>query len=420
MKRSVISFLLLSVLTLFTGCSQQDALEEIIPQYFVEELHVWDFTVQDGVNKMLEELDVDPTEGTVKKVMDLLKRTMSRKIRAVSLTYNTVDPFGNPVVATGAFFYPLDMKVKGIVEMPPIAHLDRNASAAIYVGRHRFYEECFSSLLGYITINPDLIGVLTTQEYNRPFLHMENTGIVAYHMHKAVEEYLLLTENYKLGKHSTIMGYSLGGSSAVSMAKYYSDNKTGIIVDEVLTGGGVYDAITAFKSYARTEKSDYLAIPCVILAMNSYYNLNLDFSKIFANGMENPVNSPDPAEGGDGYAYWFDNTHGSGSIYNRWGSNLRNYMHEDFFNEELTGEFAKLKECLEANSVVYHWNPGPFTEIRLTHSGEDNLIPVECSDLMYEVYRKNGAAITYVRTTGDHYQAGAEYFVTSLLYLLAK
>jgi hypothetical protein len=79
-------------------------------------------TVQDGVNKMLEELDVDPTEGTVKKVMDLLKRTMSRKIRAVSLTYNTVDPFGNPVVATGAFFYPLDMKVKGIVEMPPIAH----------------------------------------------------------------------------------------------------------------------------------------------------------------------------------------------------------------------------------------------------------------------------------------------------------
>jgi hypothetical protein len=43
MKRSVISFLFLSVITLYTGCSQQDALEEIIPQYFVEELHVWDY-----------------------------------------------------------------------------------------------------------------------------------------------------------------------------------------------------------------------------------------------------------------------------------------------------------------------------------------------------------------------------------------
>ena len=62
-------------------------------------------------------------------------------------------------------------------------------------------------------------------------------------MRKAVEEYLLLTEDYKLGNHSTILGYSLGGSTSMAMAWYYEENPTGITVDKVITGGGVYDGV---------------------------------------------------------------------------------------------------------------------------------------------------------------------------------
>jgi len=36
-----------------------------------------------------------------------------------------------------------------------------------------------------------------------------------------------------------------------------------------------------------------MAIPWIIISMDHYYQLGLDYSKIFANGMENPVNSPD-------------------------------------------------------------------------------------------------------------------------------
>lgn len=275
-------------------------------------------------------------------------------------------------------------------------------------------------MLNYIAINPDLLGVLYTQDMPRPFLHDANSGLVAYHMRKAVEEYLLITENYRLGKTSSVMGYSLGGASAMSVAKYYTTHPTGITVDQLFTGGGVYDGLEAFKAYARTEKSDYLAIPSVIISMDTFYDLNLDYSKIFANGMENPVNSPDPALGGDGYAYWFDGTHGSGSIYRRWGSDLRNYMHEDFFHQEPRGEFLRLQECMELNSLVYNWTPSPRIDIRLIHSGEDNLIPVDCADLLYKVYREKGCSIQYIRTTGDHYQAGSEFMLTAMLYLLLK
>lgn len=419
MKRFyLLTALVLSLL--WTSCTPHDSIDDFVPEYFVEELSIWDFTIGDAVSALLNELDIDQEDPTVSTIMNFLKGYTSKEIRGVAISYRTVDPFGEPVLGTGAFFYPKDLNPRGVVEVPPIAHLDRGASAAIYVGRKRFFEEAFPSMLNYITINTDLLGVLYTEDIPRPFLHDANTGIVAYHMRKAVEEYLMLTENYRLDNHSSVMGYSLGGASAMSIAKYYTTNPTGIKVDQVFTGGGVYDGLEAFRAYARTEKSDYLAIPTVIIAMDTFYELGLDYSKIFANGMENPVNSPDPAAGGDGYAYWFDGTHSSGSIHRRWGSDLRSYMHEDFFNDEPQGEFLKLQECMQINSLVYNWTPGPFLNINVIHSGEDNLIPVDCADLLYKVYKENGCSIQYNRTTGDHYEAGTEFMLTAMLYLLAK
>lgn len=75
---------------------------------------------------------------------------------------------------------------------------------------------------------------------------------------------------------------------------------------------------------------------------------------------------------------------------------------------------------MELNSLVYNWEPKPALDIRVIHSGEDNLIPVECADLLYKVYREKGCSIQYIRTTGDHYQAGSEFMLTAMLYLLLK
>ena len=264
-----------------------------------------------------------------------------------------------------------------------------------------------------------MLGVGYTRNMPRPYLIDASNGIVAYHMRKAVEEYLWEKENYKLSNKSMIMGYSLGGPSSLSMAKYYTSNPTGIRVDKVFTGGGAYDGLKAFKAYARTEKTTTWP-SWIILTMDHYYQLGLDYSKIFANGMENPVDSPDPALGGDGYAYWFNGTHGSGSLHKRWGSDLRNYMHEDFFSDKPQGEFVKLEVCMRENSLARNWDPDPLLDIHLLHSCEDNLVPVECADFLYETYTKKGCSVHYMRTTGDHYDAGNEFVMTSLLYLLLK
>jgi len=378
------------------GCTPQDSIREFTPVYLVEELAVWDFSAGfafESVLGLVEDLNFEFPEKTKEEIEKLFRKGLERQIRGVSISYKTIDPFGNAVIATGAFFYPKDLNPPGIVEVPPIAPMRDSEAPSLYVEQKKFSFESVPCMLGYITINPDFVGVRYTEDWPRPYLIAEHTGIAAYHMRKAVEEYLLIKENYQLGNRSTILGYSLGGSTSMAMAWYYQDHPTGLKVDKVITGGGVYDGLEAFRAYVRTERNDYQSIPMVILGLDKFYNLQLDYSGIFANGMENPVDSPDPEEGGDGYAWWFSGKRSLSSIINRWGSNLPNYMHPDFFNPELSCEFIKLKEPLEMNSIVYNYTPGPLTEIHLIHSSQDNLIPVACPDLLYREYKKGAVPL---------------------------
>ncbi|NLA15018.1 MAG: hypothetical protein GX877_00570 [Bacteroidales bacterium] len=419
MQRHYVCLLLVIVSFLWISCSPQDApVDE--PKYFVEELAILDLTLKDWLNDMLADFGDEMDELEVDDIIDFIDRVLSPKLRIVAISYNTRDHFGNPVLGTGCFVYPLELKPKGVVEMTPIGDLDQETSPTLVVEKGNFYIESFPSLFNYITITPDMLGVRYTRHMPRPVMLDHNSGLVAYHMRKAVEEYLLIKENYRMSNRSIIIGYSHGGPTALSLAKYYSQNPTGIKIDMVYTGGGPYDGIEAFKAFARTERNDYPAIPWIPISMNYYYQLDLDFSKIFTNGMENPIDSPDPLEGGDGYAYWFNGAHWSSKLRNRWGNDLRYYMHPDFFSGQLKGEFLKMQECLEENSIALNWTPPPLLEIHLLHGSEDTFVPVECSDFLYKTYKEKGCSIQYERITGNHHEAGFEFIKKAALYLLLK
>lgn len=407
-----------------SGCTPHDHTQEETSEQLLEVLDIWEFTTGfafDIVLNLIGDFGGALSAEVKEKITTVFDKKFSEIIYGVALSYNTTDPFGNPVVATGVFFYPKNLKVKGVLEIPPIANMHKDDVASLYIKDKKLALESMPCAMGYIVLNPDFIGVRYTDHWPRPYLLAENTGLAALDFRKAVSEYLWQIERYRLPKRSTLVGYSLGGSTSLAIAAYYEQHNTGIKVDQIYTGGGVYDALEAFQAFRRTERSEYQAIPQVIMAMNHYYNLNLDFTKIFVNGMENPEMNPNPEEGGDGYAWWFSGQQDMNAIHWRWGSDLRTYMHPDFFNEELTGEFLKLKEPLEQNSIVYNgWVPGPFTEVYLTHSKEDNFIPVESADLLYREYKKRGCAIHYNRTTGTHGDAALEFILSGLLYLMIR
>ena len=89
------------------------------PEYFVEELGTLDFTLKEGLLELLKEIGVEATNPTINKVIDFIEGVLSSQMRVVAISYNTVDPFGKPVLGTGAFVYPLDLQVSGVIEVPP-------------------------------------------------------------------------------------------------------------------------------------------------------------------------------------------------------------------------------------------------------------------------------------------------------------
>ena len=209
-KKQILKFAVILLCGSCWSCTPHDNVEDLTPQYFVEEMAVWDFTAHyalESILGLIDNLNFEIPPETENVLNSLFSKGLQREIRGVALSYNTIDPFGNPLVATGAFFYPRDLKPGGVVETPPIALMNDNEAPSLYLERKEFSFESVPCMLGYITINPDFVGVRDTQDWPRPYLIAENAGIVAYHMRKAVEEYLLRTEDYRLKKHSTILEY---------------------------------------------------------------------------------------------------------------------------------------------------------------------------------------------------------------------
>mgnify|MGYP002682918429 CR=1 FL=1 len=72
MKRFyLLAALVLSLL--WTSCTPHDSIDDFVPEYFVEELSIWDFTIGDAVSALLNELDIDQEDPTVSTIMNFLK-----------------------------------------------------------------------------------------------------------------------------------------------------------------------------------------------------------------------------------------------------------------------------------------------------------------------------------------------------------
>ena len=389
MKRS----LLLITLTFAITCcmpTPMDKMETI--EYSVLHRETADFSSLEKFDPMMESFT-----GLFSFLLD-----NSLIFSATSISYPTVDPNGEPVTASGLVFHPINKKSKGVIEFMPRAHLHRDEGTS----EEMFVAEGIMALLGYTVIVPDLIGSGASKDKMIPFLMAENTGRVAWDMHRAAAQYLWDQYRYDLPAETILMGYSLGGNAALAAQRHYETYHSNVVkIKEVYAGGGAYDVPVGFAAYARKGISEYPAIPHTIIAFDHYYKLNLDYSQVFTGALLENNN----------YQTWFHGEYNSIQLRELLGSNLHAYMHEDFFKpvEQQNSEFQKLSKHLSENSVTDGWRPK--APIYLFHSTSDITVPLECSESALKKLRKAGGNVVLYKYPGDHYTVGYTYFVRSIL-----
>lgn len=331
----------------------------------------------------------------------------SRNFRAVVITYNTTDPFGNPVIADGTIYYPLDCEIRGVVEMSGIAHMSKDAGSSEDIP----VLEGLPVLVGYAVLLPDMIGYGkygNTKEMPHPFMMKDNLGKVAWDMRQASSEYFRAL-GYIVPQRTIIAGYSYGGGVGLAVARYYQEHHWDeVYIERVVVGGGACDLNATFRGFAANPICTYPLLPGVIMSLDHYYGLDLDYTMIFQGPLA------------ENYATWYDRTRNASGLVALIGEDMRNYIHPDFFKpiEESNPEFQKLQPILDMNSAVDGWVPK--MPIYLYHSTEDLYVPVEAADYAYREFKKNGAYIVYKSGKGSHADWGVKAFAALLLHLALR
>ncbi len=328
-----------------------------------------------------------------------------RKVKVVRLLYNTVDPFGNDIIASGIVSYP--------------ASFDNNETAGAVLGEHfticsnaetpsvrMAAHEGLFALFNYVVVNPDYIGYGKTNDKIHPYHIAQNTGQVSVDMLLAAKEYFA-SQNKRFPRNVTIVGYSEGGHSSMSALKHIEEKyEDWFHLKEVFAGAGAYDLTATYKHIMESDYTSLaVSVPLMLLGIDYGENLGMDFQTIF----KEPLRSK--------YSEWilskkYSTRAASDSI----GSTKLS----KFLNIEELEKQANLKVALEKNTLLRKtWYPR--TKVWLVHGNKDSVVPFLNSESALKEFKAKGSDIDLKVIEGkDHLEAGNDFYAFCMLKMLTS
>lgn len=361
-------------------------------------------SLKQQIDSVVQEFGLDVQKKDLAFAFRLLK-LIKRDVHCVALTYRTVDPKGREVIASGLISYPERGRWRGTVEMSPY-----NREKTLCGSSRLYTTETLASVLGYVTLIPDNIGYGATDSLPIAYQMSGNSALVSAHLREAATEYFREHLDRQLPRNTYLFGYSLGAPNALALAYHYADNpKSDVRMKAVCLGGGAYDPALAFELILARGEVSYLFYPGLVRSLNSWMDTGLDPSQLFcgkvledyeiiSEGLTSPLN-----------------------LSREYGTDIHSYLHPDFFNGQENPHILRLKEALKSLSIPREClRPLPASvEVVLRHSAEDGIVPVACTDTLYQHMKAPWHSVTYRRNKkGTHYETAVRSFIDLALLLL--
>ena len=343
----------------------------------------------------------------------LYKALPNKKVKIVSIVYNTVDPKGQPILASGAIFFPsadVDYERLGTILA---LHYTYGADYEVPSQKMGVTEGLFS-LFGYIVVAPDYIGYGASKDKVHPYYDVGSTGQVAADMLLAAKEYFASISR-KVDHKVTVMGYSQGGQASLAFLKFVETTpiyQDAFVIDQVFAGGGAYDLIKSYDTFvAKDYSSQPVTIPLLVLGMNYGDSLNLDLSQMFAE----PLLSK--------YQDWIlSKKYTTDEVTAMMGeTKLTRIMAKQAF-DTTNPNTRKFRNALRNNSLIVYGkitNWKPKAKITLLHATADTIVPYENTESAYQAFLMSGCNVSKVDIKNkDHKEAGQDFYTYVMLHLL--
>ncbi|MGI5847435.1 MAG: hypothetical protein ACOX5T_05370 [Candidatus Cryptobacteroides sp.] len=396
MKRSFILFLTIALSLL--SCEREPDFEKI--EYVKYNHQLFEENVKLGVliKQVFKDLEASPKELLTelgydeqqsKKILDKLNLyvALAKDYTMHGVAYNTKDPLGKSIVASGLIYYPQKRKPKGVIYISPFFKNKGTSGTDV-----RYSVEAVLVGMGdYVCIIPDGIGLGVSSNQPISIIQHENLAEAAADLYLAAKEFIYNHYHYKLPQKITLFGYSLGASGAWSFARYLTLHKElNVTVKDIFIGGGVYYPELYGKDIFETRYTEYAAAPYVLWSLDYYENLNLDFTKIFKGKLL------------DGFPELCDGHKGVRDVTAYIGTDLNNYFDEDFLNNEQNQYRQSVMTALEKNSIPNDWLPEG--KVFLYNCFTDLFGSSICGDALYDYLKEINADVEYIHEDMTHEQ----------------
>lgn len=258
---------------------------------------------------------------------------------------------------------------------------------------------------GYAVIMPDYVGFGSTADKPQAYLHEESTAGQCVDMLLCTRLWLS-SRGITDGNADYNIGYSQGGAVAIAVEKYAEQYYPNTIrFKTTFAGGGPYDVYDTYQDIIRSGTTSYpVEIPLMVVGMNSAYNMNLDYSKVF----KEPLLSK--------YEKWvMSKSYTTTYINAAMGTDSISRLLQPAFLDSTDTQNILFTEALKKNSLNRGWTFTGTSPILLFHSTNDVVVPPLNVDKMYEKLRSDGYTdtnLTLIKAPmGAHTQAGIYFFV---------
>lgn len=343
----------------------------------------------------------------------LYKALPNKKIKVVSIRYNTVDPRGEPIIASGAIFFPsadVDYQRKGTIIG---VHYTLGANYEVPSEKMAVMEGLFS-LFGYAVVAPDYIGYGASKDKVHPYYDVVSTGQASADMLLAAKEYFASISR-KMSHKITVMGYSQGGQASLSFLRFVETEplyQDAFVIDQVFAGGGAYDLIKSYDTFvAKDYSSQPVTIPLLILGINYGENLDLDLSQMFAEPLYSHYNE-----------WIISKNYTTDEVSAMMGeTKLTKIMAPQAF-DTTNPNTKKFRTGLKKNSLIIYGkvtNWVPRAKITLLHATDNTIVPYENTESAYKAFMAAGCNVTLHNIPNkDHKEAGQDFYTYVMLHLL--
>ncbi len=393
-KHSFLIFFIL-VFSLFS-CEREPIFKEVEYVKFNHQLFEENASAQDLILNGSREFGITPkgmllelgySEQESQKLLEKLNFyiALAKDYTVHGVAYNTKDPLGQSIIASGLLYYPKKRLPKGLIFVYPFFKTKGDSGTD-----NRFSVESLLAVAGdYICLIPDGVGLGINSDQPISIFQHENIAEICTDFYLAAKEFVYNHYHYNLPRRIILFGYSLGASGAWSFARHLSLNKElGINVTDIFIGGGPYYPDLCLKDLFKNRYSLYAAGPYIIWSLNYYENLNLDFTNIFKGKLL------------EGFPEFCNGNRGVREITSYIGTDLNDYFNEDFLQNENNPDRQLVLEALEKHSIPHDWRPD--FKVNLYNSHKDLYVPPICGEKLNEYLSEVNADVEYIYEDTTH------------------